>query len=358
LEKKARRLTYLPHILLCAVLLALVGGIIWFYNGEYKTETPYTCVNAAMGTYVQQTVYGENGESAAANAAAAVGELEDLISWRVEDSDVYKLNENAGVDWTVIDKRTMTLLRQCLDVAQQSGGAFDPTILPISSLWGFGGDSPRLPGAEEIAARLPFVDYHNLRLDEEESSASLKNRSFALDLGAAGKGAACDAAVLAYEQANVRAGIVAVGGSIGIYGQKKEGQMWKVAIRDPLLPLLDEESSSMGTLTVEGGFLSTSGVYEKYVEVSGQTYHHILDPKTGYPVENDLLSVTVYAESGAMSDILSTACFVLGREESLPLLQHYGAEAVFIDRDQNVYVTDGLKDRLEVTHEGYTLHAW
>lgn len=356
-EQKQRPSWRLPILLL--LLLALVAGIIfWLFSSYRPKQKPFEITSTGMGTYVQQTIYGKNAQAAATAAMKAVNELEELISWRIEDSDIAKLNQEAGNDWIAIDKRTMDLLEQCLDVAQQSAGAFDPTILPLSALWDIGGENQQLPPSEKIQKFIPYVDYKNLRLDKAEGTASLKNSLDALDLGAAGKGAACDQAVKAYESSKAECGIVSVGGSVGLYGAKADGSDWLVAIRDPQKQLTGEGSAAMGTLSLEDGFLSTSGSYEKYFEQDGVLYHHILDPRTGYPAESGLLSVTVYAENGALSDLLSTACFLLGLEKGKALLDYYGAQGVFIDEGKGVYVTDGLQDALTITNEAYQLREW
>ena len=352
-EKK--KPTIRPHILLAVLLLLIVGVIVWLFQ-DSQTGLPYECTNQAMGTYVQQTVYGASGEEAATNAAQTLGALESLISWREEDSDIAKLNENAGVDWMPVETVTFELLQQCMDVAQKSGGAFDPTILPLSRLWDFDSDKRQVPGEAEIDRFLGYVGYENLRLDAGKGEASLKLHGNAIDLGSAGKGAACDAVIAAYEKTGgVTGAVVAVGGSIGVYGKKSDGSDWVIAVRDPQHSLQDEGGAQLGTITVPDGCLSTSGSYEKNFTENGVLYHHILDPRTGYPADSGLLSVTIYSQSGAMSDILSTACFVLGLEDGLALAGEYGAEAVFVDEGKNVYVTQGLKDRFVLTAEGYTV---
>ena len=132
-------------------------------------------------------------------------------------------------------------------------------------------------------------------------------------------------------------------------GEKSSGKPWSVAVRDP------NGDGSLGSVTLAEGFVSTSGSYEKYFEQDGVLYHHLLDPKTGYPAESGLVSVTVVAKSGVLSDALSTACFVLGREDGMKLLEEFDAEGIFIDSDNNITVTDGLKDRFTRTSRDYTL---
>lgn len=356
--KQQTKQTGIPRrtcILLALGLAVLAAILVWAIGGVGQQETPYTSTSVAMGTYVQQTIYGDQGEEAAAQAVQAISGLEDKISWRIEDSDVARLNEAAGSDWIQVDEETVSLLSLCLDVAEKSNGAFDPTILPLSALWDFGGDNQQLPSEEQIEEFRSYVNWQNLRIDTENQEASLKNRLNALDLGAAGKGAACDAAIDAYKQAGVNSAVVSVGGSVGLLGMPSGKNSWAVAVRDPLTALEDGQSTSLGTLSLQEGYLSTSGIYERYFEQDGVFYHHILDPKTGYPVENDLASVTVVCQNGALSDILSTACFVLGREEGAALLAEYGASGLFVTKDRHVYITPGLAESFTLEAQDYTV---
>ena len=334
-EKKAKHLT-----LIFVAVLFLVIVVLALFPLLDREEERYEVTTYAMGSYVQQTVYGENREDAAVKAADAVEALEQKISWRVANSDIQKLNNNAGKDWVTLSDETLNVLTQAQSVSEKSGGAFDVTIAPISRLWDFDDELNEVPDSDLITSLLPYVNYSLLRIDETEQTASLKNLGMAVDLGSVGKGAACDAAVRAYEEAGAKAAIIAVGGSVGVYGEKSSGKPWSVAVRDP------NGDGSLGSVTLAEGFVSTSGSYEKYFEQDGVLYHHLLDPKTGYPAESGLVSVTVVAKSGVLSDALSTACFVLGREDGMKLLEEFDAEGIFINSDNNITVTDGLKAAL------------
>ena len=153
--------------------------------------------------------------------------------------------------------------------------------------------------------------------------------------------------------ANVSGMILNLGGSsVMAYGEKPDGSDWKVALTDPR----DPEGDYLSAITLnEGEFLSTSGDYEKYFIEDGKRYHHILDPKTGYPVWNGLDSVTVICDSGLFADGLSTACFVLGMDDALKLLEKYNADAAFVDEDKNIYLTSGMKERFELMKNTYTV---
>ena len=187
--------------------------------------------------------------------------------------------------------------------------------------------------------------------DESISSIYIEDQC-TLDLGAVGKGIACDVAQnYLKQQKEVSGAVIAVGGSILLYGSKADGTNWNVAVQNPR----GKDGEAMGVLSLSGTTnVSTSGDYEKYFMQNGKRYHHILDPSTGYPAESSLISVTVVSDNGLLSDGLSTACFVLGKEKGERLLETYGAEGVFIDQNKKVTVTKGLKDKFIILNEEYT----
>lgn len=187
--------------------------------------------------------------------------------------------------------------------------------------------------------------------DESISSIYIEDQC-TLDLGAVGKGIACDVAQnYLKQQKEVSGAVIAVGGSILLYGSKADGTNWNVAVQNPR----GKDGEAMGVLSLSGTTnVSTSGDYEKYFMQNGKRYHHILDPSTGYPAESSLISVTVVSDNGLFSDGLSTACFVLGKEKGQKLLETYGAEGIFIDQNKKVTVTKGLKDKFTILNEEYS----
>lgn len=330
-----------------ALLLAALALFAFWALGR---EEPQTAETYAMGTYIRQTVYGANGEEALRSGSAAVNGLERLISWRVEGSDIHRLNQN-GPEGAEIDPQTWEILQACQSVSRNSAGAFDVTVGPVSRLWDFDG-SPRVPSQDELDAALKLVGYHGLSLPMEYEAVLAAGCS--LDLGAVGKGAACDAVQKSWKENGISRGVVSVGGSVGLYGKKPWGEPWAVAVRDPA------GTGSLGTLSLPGGCVSTSGSYEKTFTQNGTAYHHILDPRTGFPADSGLVSVTVWRDQGdgldgALTDALATACFVLGAEKSPPLLERFQAEAVWVSEDRTVSVTEGLKGRFSLTGEAYAL---
>lgn len=336
--RQQKRLTLLLACVLAVLLFLLI--LVWSIHSAASNRLETT--GYAMGSLVQQTVYGSNGQEASDDALQAITELENTISWRVEGSDIARLNDEAGSEWIEIDPATTSLLLLCLDVAERSGGVYDPTILPVSKLWNFDADGNFSPPSQETVDRfLPYVNYEDLRVKEEENSASLKYHYMGVDLGSAGKGAACDVAVSSYASSGISGAIAAVGGSVGVYGEKPDGSPWSITVRNPTSAQDGEEV--LGVMEITEGFVSTSGSYEKQKEVDGVLYHHLINANTGWPEENELISVTVYTkDNGALSDVLATAAFLLGLEQGKLLLEAYGAEGIFVCHDKTVEVTEGF----------------
>ena len=311
----------------------------------------YTNADFAMDTVVSETLY-TSGADINTQIGEKLREMETtLLSWTEENSQISQLNNADGKTMEVSDDLAADL-EKIRQLSQDSNGAFDPTLGKIIRLWDIAGENPHVPDQSEIDTLLPEVGYEKIQVDG--NNVTLLD-GCTLDLGAVGKGMGCDQ-IMDYlqTQPDVFGMILNLGGSsVMTYGEKPDGSPWKVALTDPR----DTEGDYLGAITLDANqFLSTSGDYEKYFIEDGIRYHHILDPKTGYPVQNGLTSVTIVCDQGYLADGLSTACFVLGMDAAKPLLEKYGAEAVFVDEDKNVYVTSGLMDKFELMKGGYTVN--
>lgn len=330
-------------------IITLIAAVICgFRNKDEKFEA----TSAAMGTYVTQILCGPQAKSICLDVNNKIKALENQISWRIEGSDIHKINSTDGP--VSISKSTADILLSSIDVAKKSDGAFNPAILPLTSLWDFGGAN-NVPCKNEISRILPMLDYSSLNVDYKNLTAAL-NRKSGIDLGAVGKGAACDLAIDEYKKSGVSFGIVSVGGSIGVFGHKPDNSPFKIAIRNPF----DKNDCNNGFAVLEifDGCVSTSGSYERSFCSDGNFYHHILNSSTGYPVENNLVCVTVVHKNGVLTDLLSTACFVLGFEKSLTLLKQYDASAVFVCKDKNIFASETLRDNLKITDDSFHIHTW
>lgn len=360
-------------------------------DASIETSSPqeYSKTDFVMSTVLSEKIYGT--KDVTQDIKEELDKLEkDQLSWREDHSVVSKINADAqkGIK-TKLDSDMTSWVEDSLELAKRSNGAFDPTIGRLTRLWNIEGDNPKVPSKQEIKNTLEDTGYTKIHLEKVESQNTAntkknvdkdikdntaKNKETSedtsqntntnesvssiyiedkctLDLGAVGKGIACDV-VQDYlkKQKEVSGAVIAVGGSILLYGSKADGSDWNVAVQNPR----GQDGEAMGVLSLSGTTnVSTSGDYEKYFMQDGKRYHHILDPSTGYPADSGLISVTIVSDSGLLSDGLSTACFVLGKERGQKLLETYGAEGIFIDQNKKVTVTKGLKDKFTILNKEY-----
>ncbi len=278
----------------------------------------------SMDTVITEKIYGENSSVFIAPVFNIVTGLDDTISRFNENSAVYRLNTDGETD----DKSVAEIIRIVKKVSDDVDGAFDITVGELSDLWSIGKEGEKIPTEKEIEAVLENVDYRKVCIE----NGTVYYDGGEIDLGSVGKGFACDL-IAAYLSAQKAEGaVVSVGGSILAYGDyNKKGDKWSIAIRHPR-----SENEFLGIVRLDEGFVSTSGDYERYFEKDGKRYHHIFDARTGMPAASGLVSVTVVAESGILSDALSTACFIVGEEKGKSLIEKYGASAVFVDEEMNI----------------------
>lgn len=314
-------------IVLSGVLLAAaVAGIIIFsfFKKDFNVEQKS---GFSMGSVVTIKLYGDDTFKKLETVKNGIDNLEKIISAKLDSSAVSSLNKNKTVQNAVCSE----IVSKCRKISEMSLGAFDLSIAPLSSLWDFDDGKNEVPSASEIKKALALVDFEKIQADSKNVTIK-KGQS--LDLGAVGKGAACDAAKAYLEKSGVKGAVVSVGGSILAFGKRNRlGDSWRIAVRHPR-----QENAYIGVISLSEGFVSTSGDYEKYFEKDGVRYHHILNANTGYPADSGLSSVTVVCNSGLLSDALSTACFILGEEKSKALLDEYSAAAIFVDKELNVSV--------------------
>ena len=309
------------YILPCfvAVLLLLCGC---------STSPTYTDF-FAMDTSMRFTLYSSAGLS----AQKEILRLESLLSRTREDSLISALNRGESVE----NRELADLLRQSKEYTAATDGAFDVTIAPVVSAWGFTADSYRVPAADELTALLSLVGSERVSIDSD--TVTLAERTM-IDLGGIAKGYASDRVAAIWEEDGVEHGLAALGGNIYCRGTKADGSPWRVSVQDPSDP-----TAYVGILSLHDAFAVTSGAYERNFTENGKFYHHIIDPATGYPAESGLCSVTVVShESGTLCDALSTACYVLGAERSLALWREMGGfDLVLVTEDGRVLITEGLE---------------
>lgn len=316
-------------------------------QGEASIQT-FNYTGFAMGTAVVETIYS-SGEDPTADIENRLKEVEEKwISWKSDGSEIAALNTKAGKKEQSLSEETADCLTRVLAIAEDSGGAFDPTIGQLTRLWNLDNESQVVPEEKSIRELLKDVGYKGISIKGDK--VSLK-KGTSIDLGAAGKGMGCDEIKkMLSREPDISGAVITIGGSsIMTYGSKPDESPWVVALTDPR-----DTADYLGTLTVTGEqYISTSGDYEKSFIKDGIRYHHILDPKTGNPSRSGLISTTIICDRGLESDALATACFVLGKEKGMALAEAYDAEAIFVDEDKQVYTTKGASKFFELTNEDY-----
>lgn len=332
---KTRMTKKLFCFLLTAVLISLLLPTAGFAAGVEKKSVS----GFYMDTIITLTAYVDD-EDVLNDALRECGRYDRLLSRTQEDSDVWRINHAEGKPVTVSDD-TIRILETAQKISALTDGAFDVTIAPCSTMWDFTSGEAVLPDAEELKAAAEKVDYTKLRIDGNTVTLP---EGMMIDLGGIAKGYAADQVKAFLADRGVKSAILSFGGNIVALGLKPGDKPWNVAIRDidggPADYMLI--SKNYGASTV------TSGIYERGFDLDGVRYHHLLDSSTGWPVQNELASVTIFSESSMMGDALSTTAFVLGTEKGTELIESLdGIEALFIARDRTVTTTSGAGQYLD-----------
>ena len=279
-------------------------------------------------------------------------QIEDRMSANKDGTEIAAVNAAAGKEAVHVSEDTFFVISKALAYAKLTNGAFDPTVGPLVKLWNIGTDYARVPQKSEIASALKLIDYRNVELDPKNQTVRLLLPGMKLDLGAIAKGYSADEVAKILEKHKVKAAVVDLGGNVLVYGKKKDGSQWRVGVQDPR----SERGEYIGLVT--GGTMTvvTSGVYERFFIQDGKRYHHILDTKTGYPVDNGLISVSIITESSIDADALSTSLFALGLEKGMKLVESLpDVHAIFIDANSKVYLSPGTNKIFTMTSSAYTL---
>lgn len=354
-HKKQSPAKKIAIVILLILLCACIAGLV-VYKNDFQQHSLND--NYAMGSKVNLTACGKNGDAAVKSAYTELTLLDGKISNNNMNSEVAKIAQKAGFEPVKVVPDTMNTLKSMLEVAKATNGMYDPTIEPLISMWNFSnnGDYVALPEQDQVNLMMQYVGFDKLILNENDQTAYLTKQVCSLEMDSVKDGAACDDAINAYKENNVKSGIVTVGSSVGTLGTKALNQPWNVTLTDPSKEAIDnKQNEGLGKLNLAGEFVSSESIYSKYAVVDDKVYHHILNPKTGYPADTDLIGASVVANSGTISDILSTACLTVGLDQSKDILNKFNAQAVLVDKDNHVYVTSGIKDKFSLTNEKYNL---
>ncbi len=311
-------------ILSVLVVFALLSGL---FIKNLKQEKATTESEFIFDTLCSITVFSKADTPAVQKAFDEALRIHNLANFYDSQSDVSKINHAKSGEAVTIDKDILNMLQLSQDIFKKSGGAFDITIAPISKLWNFN-EASTPPDEARIARLMPFIGTNLITVDYNQMTVSKKYTDVQIDLGAVAKGYAADKAAEVLKEFNVDCGLIDFGGNIVTIGKNPNSDdgKWRIGVQTPYAPM----GEHLKTIDVEGDCaIVTSGTYQRYFKYNGVTYHHILDPKVGFPANQSYDSVTVCANRAALADCLATAIFVMGKESGTVLGAEYGAQVYF-----------------------------
>jgi thiamine biosynthesis lipoprotein len=341
-----------------SILLLMIAIIIFsiliviFVTGKYEKHEIVKS-SYALGTLINLRACGNKAQKAMDKAFERLNNIDDKMSAFKGNSDISKINLGAGSRGESVSSDTYFVVKKAIEYSKILEGTFDPTIRPLVTLWSIGTKKEKIPEAAEIETRLKLVNYKDVVLDESNNSIMLKHKEQALDVGGIAKGFAADEVRDIFLQYNIKSGLIDLGGNIFALGSKEDNTPWRVGIQNPFKP----RGEFLGILSVKNKSIVTSGNYERYFIRDGKRFHHIIDPKTGYPSESKIISATIISDNSIDGDGLSTGVYILGVDKALKIINAIeGIDAIFVTENKKVYITSGVKDMCMLTDQEFILN--
>lgn len=325
-----KRLTAL--LMSAALLLSGCSGLAKKRNQVY-TDTLFD-------TVVRIEILDAADEDVLKGCQEICRKYHSMFSNKIEDSEISRINSAGGNPVEVSDE-TVTLIKKAIYYSDLSNGAFDITIAPVSNLWDFHAETPAPPAPEAVNEAVSHVDYKNILI--KDNTVQLLDPYAAIDVGGIAKGYIADLLKKYLKEQGISHAIINLGGNVLTLGSRLDGSDYNIGIQKPF----DTTGEPITSVRVSNKSVVTSGTYQRYFEADGRIYHHILDPHTGYPCENNLNSVTIITNSSLTADALSTTCFLLGYDKSMRLIEQLGnVDAVFITNDNKIRYSKNFQQKL------------
>ncbi len=335
---------------LCSLLFAL------YLSGCSKQDKIYKESRIVMDTFCTITVVSPSQERAGEAIEAGFAEikkLEGLLNYFSPESEITAINRAAGNRPVKVSQETLEIVKKAVKTAYATDGAFDPTIAPVIKLWKFSRQTPNpsIPSRNIIKNALRLVNYKKVKINAADSEIYLEEKGMEIDLGGIAKGYAADRAVEVIRAKGIKSVLVAIAGDIKGVGLRPDMQPWKVGIQNPRPKDNKAEKpweDIFATLYLRDKAISTSGDYQRFFIKDGKRYHHIINPKTGYPAESGLISVSVVAPEGYMADSLSTGILILGSDKGIALLESMSIDGIIVDTNKKIFLTKNLKGKINI----------
>lgn len=340
-------MVYLRNLLIM-FLLALSINL----NGCSTVKEPISQSNFFMGTLVNITLYDNNDEKIFQKVFEKIKELENQLSLSITTSEINEINNNAGIKPIKVSESTFNIIEKSIKISELSNGYFDITIGPLVQLWNIGTPNAKVPTDTEIDSIIKLINYKNIIFDNSNQSIYLEREDMIIDLGGIAKGYIADVICNILIEEGITKAIIDLGGNIFALGEKNSKVPWSIGIQNPF----ETRGSPLGTIEVANKSVVTSGIYERFFEENGLKYHHILDPKTGYPVDNNLASVTIISDKSIDGDALSTAIFSLGLSDGLKIIESLDSvDAIFVTKAKEIFISSNIKSNFSLIDNSFTL---
>ena len=324
---------YRRIIAILAAFMLLLSGCSMSKKQENQTYT-----DTRFDTVIKVQILDSVDSEALEGCKELCQKYDTMFSNRIEDSEISRIN-NAKCNPVEVSDETLTLIKTGIYYSELSDGAFDITISPVSMLWDFKSESPSVPSQETIEEAVSHVDYHNIVI--EGNTVQLTDPQAGIDVGALAKGYIADRLKEYLQEEGVEHALINLGGNVLAMGTKTDGSDYNIGIQKPF----DETGEPVTAVKIADESVVTSGIYQRYFEQDNILYHHILDPRTGYPCENNLYSVSIITDSSLTADALSTTCFLLGYEKGMELINQLDdVDAVFITDDETIHYSDNFQN--------------
>lgn len=296
----------------------------------------------AMGTLIEVIIYAENPKIICDTIEEEIKSLETKMNFYNSKSEVSLLNKHAYKSFINVSKDTFNVIKEAKRISNLTNKAFDITLAPLINLWGIFSEHEKIPKKCEIEKALSLVNSENIILDETNCSVKFTKENMMIDLGGIAKGYASDKSIEICKNLNAYGAIINLGGNVSIYNSNKLNDTFNVGIQNPL----KNRNNIIGVIRASNESLVTSGNYERYFEAKGKKYGHIISSSTGYPIESDLLSVTIKASNSMEADGIATAIFALGYEKGQEIINNNNnIDALFIMKNEKIVITEGLQDK-------------
>ncbi len=313
--------------------------IVSFYGCQSKTNKAEREIYA-LDTVITVTAYGQDAEHAVSLASEKIDYYEKLFSTTYKTSEISKLNVQKQLQ---VSDETKEVINKAIETSVETDGAFDITIYPVVKLWGFTGKSCKVPDNEEISLAMHGVGFEKININENQVTISENTQ---LDLGAIAKGYIADKITDDFKKLNISGAVLNLGGNVQTYGKKPESGNFTIGLEYP------GENSCYGEIKVSEKAVVTSGDYQRFFIYNGKKYHHIFNTKTGYPVENNINSVTIISDSGTLADSLSTALFAMGEDKAVEYYKkNCDFDFIILTKDKKLYATEEIVKNLKIYDE-------